>query len=351
MTDIIDIVNKGIEGGAAALILKETLIPVEGRDAIFFPPTFAGTGSENSDYCIDVMKDGTRVCLVDSVGSQANRMEPIFTEEPYNKLIPRIVISGGNQEVNLCMVGHRVADALLKHSSISQEIEDALKAHSEKQDPVPLAKISPTSFVFGLWDSRGTQTKLARIISSTIRAYDVDTFTRSAQYTPPLKYREDELLGEVKDSKDKDARSYIGFNDIPATNTHGGIIAHDRIQRDLVLNFAALRKITSSDEKTEKSLQKYIIGLSMIAATSVNEWYLRQGCILTKDPEKEKAEWNIVYSDGKREIVEINHDAVLKFAQESAKEFGIGKDMDATFNVKKAEKSIGDQRSKKDKGK
>ena len=41
-----------------------------------------------------------------------------------------------------------------------------------------LAKIAPTSLVFGAWDSRDTQAKLPRLIASTIRAYDVVKLSR-----------------------------------------------------------------------------------------------------------------------------------------------------------------------------
>ena len=47
-----------------ALHLQQHLVPVEGRGAVFFPPTYAEIG-----YNIDILADGTRVALVDSVGS------------------------------------------------------------------------------------------------------------------------------------------------------------------------------------------------------------------------------------------------------------------------------------------
>ena len=37
----------------------------------------------------------------------------------------------------------------------------------QKGDPTPLAKIAPTSLVFGVWDSRDTQAKLPRLVAST----------------------------------------------------------------------------------------------------------------------------------------------------------------------------------------
>jgi CRISPR-associated protein Csb1 len=59
--------------GPVALHLKQRLVPVEGEGGVIFPPTYADIG-----YNIDTLSDGTRVALIDSVGSQANRIEPIF---------------------------------------------------------------------------------------------------------------------------------------------------------------------------------------------------------------------------------------------------------------------------------
>lgn len=338
MGDIAKMVNGWLSSDASALVLREYLIPVEGKESPFFPPTFAGSGSEGSSYCIDTMKDGTQTCLVDTVGSQANRMEPIFVKEPYRGLIPQVMIKAGQESKNICEVGHRAADALLMHSSIRPVIDEALKS-LDNGDPLPLARIAPTSFVFGMWDSRGTQVKLPRIISSVIRAYDVDQFTRSAQYFPPVNYRENDLLGEVTNKKYNDARSHIGFNEIPSTDTHGGIIAHGEIRRDTVVNLAALRLIASDGMQVE--LQKYILSLSLVAATHGGIGYLRQGCILTRDPERGAPEWEIVYPDGKREKVEVDHESVLAYAAEMTRTFGKGDDRnDVKFDVSSAKRNI-----------
>src|SRR5690606_8959364 len=53
----------------AALVLREFLVPVEGRDGVFFPPTFAA--SENTrefpgGYNINDLGQGENVCLIDS---------------------------------------------------------------------------------------------------------------------------------------------------------------------------------------------------------------------------------------------------------------------------------------------
>ena len=83
MTNSIELTDDVINGwaddpaGPVALCLKQHLLPVEGEGAVIFPPTYLDIG-----YNIDVLSDGTRVATIDSVGSQANRMEPVFKVAP-----------------------------------------------------------------------------------------------------------------------------------------------------------------------------------------------------------------------------------------------------------------------------
>ena len=77
--------------GAVALHLKQKLLPVEAIESdrgIVFPPTYADIG-----YNIDPLSDGTKVATIDSIGSQANRMEPLFSDGgPLADLVPQIRI-------------------------------------------------------------------------------------------------------------------------------------------------------------------------------------------------------------------------------------------------------------------
>jgi len=74
-----------------------------------------------------------------------------------------------------------------------------------------MAKIAPTSLVFGVWDSRDTQAKLPRLVASTIRAFDVQRLTRSAQFNPSADYIGLGLLEDTIDKKLKDAYAERGF--------------------------------------------------------------------------------------------------------------------------------------------
>lgn len=62
------------DGRVVAIVAVQPLRPAEGIGAPFFPPTYLGTDDKPS-YCISALGEGRNLCVVDSVQSQANRME------------------------------------------------------------------------------------------------------------------------------------------------------------------------------------------------------------------------------------------------------------------------------------
>src|SRR5712692_9916677 len=89
------------DDGPAALVIREPLMAVEGTDGVLFPATFAAGDNFPGGYNIDGDPNGTNVCLIDSVGSQANRIEPMFSKGKYADLIPQIVVKAGEKAVNI----------------------------------------------------------------------------------------------------------------------------------------------------------------------------------------------------------------------------------------------------------
>src|SRR5580693_5827050 len=101
----------------AALVIREHLTPVEGSDSVLFPATYAAAEDKKvfpGGYNIDPPEGDKNVCLVDSVGSQANRIEPLFAKPDYAVLVPQIIITAGEKSVNLLEAGHRAGDALFR---------------------------------------------------------------------------------------------------------------------------------------------------------------------------------------------------------------------------------------------
>ncbi|HOM48349.1 MAG TPA: type I-U CRISPR-associated RAMP protein Csb1/Cas7u [Smithellaceae bacterium] len=349
------------DNSIAAIVMRQHLKPVEGDHAVIFPPTYSGIG-----YNIDTFDQAgeiRNVCIIDSVGSQANRMEPIFKKEPFRDLIPQISVeirkpAKGKTEgdligkVDLLDAGHRIADAVIRFSNASDEIQRAFERLKKAKDAMPLAKLAPTSLVFGCWDSRGSQEKLPRIVRATIRAYNVQKLTRSSQYVPAVeKYEEAfEKLTDQQRKKFADA----GMGHVPSTGNPGGVLldSKSKIIKDAVLSLTALRALRATNDRGEEdkdntiNLRRYIFGLSLIALTVHQEPLLRMGCELTADPERPAA-WEQVDCEGARKSLHISRQEALIFAQAAAQTFGVIENSSKifTFDPKQAEKEL----TKKDK--
>lgn len=322
----------------AALVRREYLTPVEGRDGVFFPPTFAA--AENSrefpgGYNINELGNGENVCLIDSVGSQANRIEPMFATGDYAALVPQLVVEAGEKKVSILEAGHRAGDAIVRCSELKDALQAAFQA-LKKGNALPLAKLAPTSLVFGVWDSRDTQAKAPRLLAATIRAFNVVRLTRSAQYNPAVEYVEAGLLDETEDKDALKAYSERGFRHVPASWTHGGVIAKGNVRRDVTLQLAALRLLRGTTGDETKKLRAYLLGLALVAFTKPAVGFLRQGCNLVLDSDR-PPEAKAVFADGRRcDLPGLTQAAALDFAQKAAESFGVGASKTVQFDTKLA---------------
>lgn len=319
------------KNGPVALHMRQSLIPVDGKDGIIFPPTYA-----NIVYNIDTLSDGTKIATIDSVGAQANRIEPIFKDPPYAKLVPQIDILYGNEKLTTIFdASHRLGDALIRCTDLQTEAHNAFEAFKDRNDASEIAKIAPTSLVFGTWDSRDTQARLPRIVQSVIRAWDVEKLNRSAQYNPTIDYAKlDVFTEDEKEEQEGKPDSQLakrGFVHVPAVETHGGIIAKGGIERQVTVNLVALRRLEGKDNENSEALRRYVLGLSLVAAVAPLDPFLRQGCLLVPDPE-ETAEWSLVERSGSRNAVNLNEEIAHDYAKATANAFGVGEDRSLSFS-------------------
>lgn len=355
--------------GPVAIRLKQVLEPVE-DSRIIFPPTYADIG-----YNVDTLSDGTRVATVDSVGSQANRLEPIFlsaSNDAGNWLVPQVNIVIPNlrcRECEACMknaaqgaqkkpctqprevtrslldLAHRAADAVVQSSSDLQKLVAPAIKKLQNGDAGPMCAIAPTSLVFGFWDSRGgTGEKRPRLVRSTIRAWDVEPLHSAAQFNSVWKVldesQQEELKKEAK-SKNKEL-SVIGFKDAPATfrkttkvrpyhpdgspnpeaRVLGGVLVRGRIEREVVVNLVALRALRGKNADgtdATAAIRKYILGLSLVAASADIELFLREGCLLRYADTNDQ--WYVVPRRGEPQAVTLDPKVVEQYAHESAAHF------------------------------
>jgi CRISPR-associated protein Csb1 len=388
-----------VADGPVALRLRQRLLPVEADESgrgIIFPPTYADIG-----YNVDTLADGTRVATIDTVGSQANRLEPIFKSNkdsagnernPLAALVPQIEIilhkgsskkgKGKNEadagdgatyveKRSILDLAHRSADAVVMACpTLAPEIAKAFEALRLDGNAAPLAAIAPTSLVFGVWDSRGgTGEKRPRLVRSIIRAWDVDILHSAAQFNSVWKALSDEQKDELKrEAKAKKTElSEKGFADAPATwkpktklphfvdgapnleaRVLGGVLAKGPIERDVTINLVALRGIRGKDANETAEVQKYLLGLALLAATADVELFLREGCLLRYANDDV---WTQVPRRGEPSQVSFpEHVQLLAYAMAAAEPFkanwpeGLKKDgtpvLEHEFNLAEAKKLL-----------
>ena len=290
-----------------ALTYRQALEPVEGRGAVVHPPTYPGPqakrgGSERPpEYVINDLGDGKRMCELDTVQSQANRMEASYRGS-LAELIPRHAVEAGNRRVDLTELGHRLADASIRATGLAGAIRAAFESFAAG-DPAPLAQLAPTSLVYGLWDSRDTWVKVRRAIASRIEAHDVVECTRSAQYTGA--FRPEELgLGAAEWKKGAKA----GFAPSPATGRLGGIRVRGEIVQSASIMVEVLRGYRTADGS--EVLAAYLLGLALGGLLVGGRRYnLRSGCELVPVG---APRWEAVYANGERREVEVDAKAVFE---------------------------------------
>jgi CRISPR-associated protein Csb1 len=257
-----------------ALHLKQKLTSVEcindGDCCIIYPPTYADIG-----YNIDTLSDGKKVALVDSVGSQANRMEPLFksaSEKREDWLVPQIQIALGDgkrktknkkesdaenpegattTKLSLLDLAHRGADAVVQSSGeLAVKIRKAFTKLREAGDASELCAIAPTSLVFGVWDSRGSSEKRPRLVRSIIRAWNVEVLHAAAQFNSVWKELDEDQQKELQAEAKKQGKklSTKGLADAPGVfyknsdrRILGGLLVNGGIERAVTINLVALR--------------------------------------------------------------------------------------------------------------
>ena len=374
--------------GPVALHLKQKLLPVSAQadePGIIYPPTYADIG-----YSIDTLSDNKRVALIDSVGSQANRMEPLFkqkfpedgTTDGTGWLVPQIEIvlheekpkkqdKGSDQthqeKRSLMDLAHRSADAVVQSCpTLKGQFDAAFEALRRRGDAGPLCVLAPTSLVFGVWDSRGgSGEKRPRLVRSIIRAWDVDVLHAAAQFNSVWKAldesQQDALEKEAKAKKVK--LSEKGFADAPAVfkaktklpkyldgapnpeaRVLGGILVRDRIEREVTVNLLALRNVRGATPEETAKIQKYLLGLALLAATHEIDLFLREGCHLRYAATED--DWYAVPRRGATTKVNLGSEAaqaiILQFTLDAAKQFREKwpKELEHKFDLAEAKKLL-----------
>jgi CRISPR-associated protein Csb1 len=353
-----------------SITLTEFLESSGGHGAIIFPPTYARKGGKHP-YAIDDLRtdippetastnEEVNICCLDSVGSQANRMEVCFTQQPFSGFVPQFTISADGENVNLLAVGHRIADGAVRFSGLADAAKEAITALKDSANAQKIARIAPTSLVFGFWDSRDSRYKSARILSSVIYATNVAPLKRSAQFTPAfdpstigleVEAAVTEPQVETIEEIEKHPLAQIGLRAVPAVDKHGGVRIYGRIVRQTEINLVNLRALVVAkdggiDEPETLKLRRYILGLCLIAGRSQPNYNLRQGCLLVmKDDSNPKAQ--LVYPSGKRDAFTWDLKTSFDFAKTTADEFKVDAGGEHAFMKSKVDAKLKEKEQEK----
>jgi CRISPR-associated protein Csb1 len=203
----------------AAIRLRAKLNGTGGDGDKVFPPTYAGGFYAVEDRRIDGKI--TRCALLDSIQSQANRMEEALLDaflpnwrelDPHDATAPSCdlpilaVHVDGHGWVTSLTAPHRIHDAIIRDSEIEEGTNDntqrrrfreatlgqeivAARLHSA----TALYKHCPTALIFGTWDSTAGEgldaAKIPRAVVSEIIGVEITPGVRTASRIDPLGIR------------------------------------------------------------------------------------------------------------------------------------------------------------------
>ena len=308
MTIDLQTLKTAIDGAAAAFRCVTDYQPAGGPGDKVFPPTYEG-GKYATEERIDPETGERRPCvLLDSVQSQANRMELALLEaHRAEKVELPLLVTRFNQEellrkftVTSLEAPHRIADALFRDSLLKGTIfrKSALGATLDVADirnATDIFRLCPTALLFGLWDSTGPRgglgCKFQRAIVSEIVGYDAVLGKKTASRIDPaeirlgagtLYKRESEsddaphwTLNEQDDKRKlKTGRpSEANHSNIPPTITEGGFTI-SKARQTTTLSLAVLRRLrfplsgaADSDRAADLAARTALAALGLAAGT------------------------------------------------------------------------------------
>ena len=191
-----------VDGTAAAFRCVTDYQPAGGPGDKVFPPTYEG-GRYATEERVDPGTGEVRQCvLLDSVQSQANRMELALLESHRAGKVelPLLVTRFDQAEllkkftVTSLEAPHRIADALFRDSLLGGTIfrrseKGAILDTADVRNASGLFGLCPTALVFGLWNSTGPRgglgAKFQRAVVSEIVGYDAVAGKKTASRIDP----------------------------------------------------------------------------------------------------------------------------------------------------------------------
>ncbi|MGC8539597.1 MAG: type I-G CRISPR-associated RAMP protein Csb1/Cas7g, partial [Phycisphaerae bacterium] len=197
----LEILNEAVKNAAALRCITE-LQPAGGPGDKVFPPTYEGGKYATEKRRLPGAAEPVDCVLLDSVQSQANRMELALLDAWERGRIPLPVVAvdfADNKMPKVLRITsleapHRVADALLRDSlhegkpfrksELGKRLDDV-----DNRNATVLFELCPTALIFGMWDSTGPKgglgAKLQRAVVSEIVGIDVTVGVKTSSRIDP----------------------------------------------------------------------------------------------------------------------------------------------------------------------
>lgn len=316
MADLrLDDLQQAVAGQAAAFRCRRRLQPAGGEGDKVFPPTFAGAVYAVEQRRVPGRETPVTCVLLDSVQSQANRMELALQEavDAGRIRLPLVVVDFSEHDptgdveadekagrlidavgkITSLQVPHRLADAILRDSELDgvafrkSQVGRTLNTVSPANS-TPLFELCPTALIFGMWDSTGPKgglgPKFERALVSEIvgigaewhdgsRARGVRRDPLEISKNVSVLRNEDGSLHRVANGKEKGAvrPSEINHSSVPFESPNAGVTI-EYAEQVTTLSLICLRRLRfpvngRSDKAIDDAARAVLAALGLCAAT------------------------------------------------------------------------------------
>jgi CRISPR-associated protein Csb1 len=333
-----------LAGEGVAIRVRQRLQPAGGPGDKIFPPTYA-TGDNKLKYVVETRRvegKDVQTVLLDSVASQANRMEDALLAawEREDLSFPVIGVDFTDDKelldlgkVTSLQAPHRIADAILRDSTsadgtLFRDMPEG-KAYTDAtpRNATAVYRLCPTALIFGVWDSTGPKggmgAKFSRVLTSEIVGLGAKEGKKVGSRLDPLAIQANVEIYHDKnndrewtiledEAKRDKAGKLIPFNRAggegkgkpsavnhsniaPTIDEFAGGVTFDYAEQIVVLSLPALRRLRFAagyDGKAlphrvdaERAAHTALAALSLAAVVQVREqgYDLRSRCLLVPD--------------------------------------------------------------------
>jgi CRISPR-associated protein Csb1 len=382
----LDVLRSLVDHAGVAIRVRQRLQPAGGPGDKVFPPTYS-TGDNTLKYATETRRvDGQDVetVLLDSVASQANRMEEALLAAWQQRKLSFPVIGvdfAGDPaladlgSITSLQAPHRIADAILRDATspdgktLFRDLPEG-RAYTEAspRNATAVYALCPTALIFGVWDSTGPKgglgAKFQRALTSEIVALGIRTGSKVGSRIDPLGIqgnvpifhrKDDETDWTIEESEarqdnkgkpvpfsrkgaeGKGKASAVNHSNIPPTiDTFAGGVTFDHAVHTVVLSLPALRRLrfaTRLDgvpleprDVAERAARTALAALALAAIVHqrAQGYDLRSRCLLVPDG---PLALEIVRPDGSTEPVTLTPDEASELvaaADKAAAAAGLG---------------------------